>query len=162
MVTENEKLYKKITESESVCVTIRRGDYLNDTFRNDFYLCTPKYFIEAMRIMKSRVPNAKFFIFSDEPEWCKENIPFPFECEYESGIDPVWEKFRLMYSCKHFIISNSTFSWWAQYLSRNKNKVVIAPNKWRNGSYTWDIYKDQNWLTCDLESYKLIPNTLKT
>ena len=158
---ENAKLYSMIAESESVCVTIRRGDYLNETFRDAFYLCTPEYFIEAMKIMKSRLPEAKFFIFSDEPQWCKENIPFPFECIYESGKDPVWEKLRLMYSCKHFIISNSTFSWWAQYLSRNENKIVIAPNRWRNGSYTWDIYKDQNWLICDLESHKLIPNTMK-
>ena len=159
--TENAELYRKISESESVCVTIRRGDYLNDTFRDAFYLCTPEYFIDAMKIMKERVPNAKFFIFSDEPQWCRENIPFPFECEYESGDDPVWEKLRLMYSCKHFIISNSTFSWWAQYLSRNEDKVVIAPNRWRNGSYTWDIYKDQDWLLCDIESHTLVPNTLK-
>ncbi len=157
---ENSELYSMIAESESVCVTIRRGDYLNDCFRDAFYLCTPEYFIDAMKIMKSRVPNAKFFIFSDEPKWCKENIPFPFECVYESGNDPVWEKLRLMYSCKHFIISNSTFSWWAQYLSRNDSKVVIAPSRWRNGSYTWDIYKDQNWLLYDLESRKLVPNTL--
>lgn len=159
---ENSKLYKMIGECESVCVTIRRGDYLNDTFRDAFYLCTPEYFIEAMKIMKARVPDAKFFIFSDEPKWCKENIPFPFECEYESGDDPVWEKLRLMYSCKHFIISNSTFSWWAQYLSRNECKVVIAPSRWRNGSYTWDIYKDQNWLIFDLESRKVVPNTLSS
>lgn len=159
---ENAELYDMISESESVCVTIRRGDYLNDYFRDAFYLCTPEYFIDAMKIMKSRVPEAKFFIFSDEPQWCKENIPFPFECIYESGNDPVWEKLRLMYSCKHFIISNSTFSWWAQYLSRNESKVVIAPSKWRNGSYTWDIYKDQNWLIYDLESHKLVPTKLKT
>jgi len=157
---ENAALYSMIAESESVCVTIRRGDYLSDGFRSTFYLCTPEYFVDAMKIMKSRVPNAKFFIFSDEPQWCRDNIPFPFDCIYESGKDPVWEKLRLMYSCKHFIISNSTFSWWAQYLSRNEDKVVIAPNRWRNGSYTWDIYKDQNWLLYDLESHKLVPNTL--
>lgn len=157
---ENARLYSMISESESVCVSIRRGDYLNDGFRNAFYLCTPDYFVEAMRIMKARVPNAKFFIFSDEPQWCKENIKFPFECEFESGDDPVWETLRLMSSCKHFIISNSTFHWWAQYLSRNKNKVVIAPSRWRNGSYTWDVYKDQNWLLYDLEARKLVPNTL--
>ena len=158
--TKNANLYAMIAESESVCVSIRRGDYLNDDFRDSFYLCTPEYFVEAMKIMKDHVPNAKFFIFSDEPKWCKDNMPFPFECIYESGEDPAWEKLRLMYSCKHFIISNSTFSWWAQYLSRNENKVVIAPSRWRNGSYTWDIYKDQNWLICDLESLKLVPNTL--
>ena len=76
---ENSGMYAKISESESVCVTIRRGDYLNDGFRNAFYICTPEYFVEAMKIMKSRVPNAKFFIFSDEPQWCKEHIQFPFE-----------------------------------------------------------------------------------
>lgn len=157
---ENARLYDMISESESVCVSIRRGDYLSDGFRNAFYICTPDYFVEAMKIMKSRIPNAKFFIFSDEPQWCKENIPFPFECEFESGNDPVWEKLRLMYSCKHFIIANSTFSWWAQYLSRNEQKIVIAPSRWRNGSYTWDIYKDQDWLIYDLEAHKLAPNTL--
>lgn len=157
---ENARLYDMISNSESVCVTIRRGNYMTDGIREAFYLCTPAYFIDAMKVMKARVPNAKFFIFSDEPQWCKENIQFPFECEYESGNDPVWEKLRLMYSCKHFIISNSTFSWWAQYLSRNEKKIVIAPSRWRNGSYTWDIYKDQNWLICDLESHKLVPNTL--
>ena len=160
--SENAQLYNMISESESVCVTIRRGDYLDNGFREAFYLCTPEYFINAMKIMKSRIPEAKFFIFSDEPQWCKENIPFPFECIYESGNDPVWEKLRLMYSCKHFIISNSTFSWWAQYLSRNENKTVIAPSRWRNGSYTWDIYKDQNWLIYDLVSHELVPNELNT
>lgn len=143
---ENDGLYRDIAASESVCVTIRRGDYLSDTFRDTFYLCKPEYFIDAMKLMKEKVPNAKFFIFSDEPAWCREHIAFPFACKFESGKDPVWEKLRLMCACKHFIISNSTFSWWAQYLSCNERKVVIAPNRWRNGSFTEDIYRNQRWI----------------
>ena len=49
-----------------------------------------------------------------------------------------------MYSCKNFIMSNSSFSWWAQYLSKNKNKKVIAPYRWYNNDIRCDIYQD-NW-----------------
>lgn len=141
---KNLSMYEQIENSESVCVTIRRGDYLNTENKNEFYVCTPEYFNKAIEMMKQKVRNAKFFVFSDDIEWVKENMNFPEDSVFESGNDPVWEKLRMMYSCKHFIISNSTFSWWAQYLSRNSEKVVIAPNKWRNKGVWQDIYQE-NW-----------------
>ena len=67
---------------------------------------------------------------------------------YEDGTDTVQEKLRMMYSCKHFVISNSTFSWWAQYLSRNPNKIVVSPNRWYNSRFqTALIGKD--WILLD-------------
>ena len=56
------------------------------------------------------------------------------EVYYESGNDPVWEKLRLMSACKHFVISNSSFSWWGAYLSNNNDKLIIAPDRWYNNS----------------------------
>ncbi len=148
---KNLPLYEEIEKNESVCVTIRRGDYLSKRFKNDFYVCDPDYFNRAIELMKGKVKNPKFFVFSDDVEWCKKNMNFPKGTVFEDGNDPVWEKLRLMKTCKHFIISNSTFSWWAQYLSRNEGKIVIAPARWRNDGALWkDIYQD-NWTTIDVK-----------
>ena len=147
----NKELYKKIESTESVCVTIRRGDFVtNDAVRKNLYICTPEYFEKAIQRIQKEIKNPTFFIFSDDIEWCRNNMNLPKNCYFEKGDDPVWEKLRMMYSCKHFIISNSTFSWWVQYLSRNNDKVVIAPNRWTNDSYKdkgelIDIYED-NWI----------------
>lgn len=120
--------------SESVCVSIRRGDFLSPKNKHVFNVCDEEYFISAMKALRSEIPGCKFFVFSDDVDDVKHNMKFPFDVEYECGGDPVWEKLRLMYSCKHFIISNSTFSWWTQYLSRNEHKIMYAPTPWHWGT----------------------------
>lgn len=144
MLKENDALYEHIKKEESVCISIRRGDFLSDKNKKAHYVCTPEYFKKAVELMKSKIDNPTFIIFSDDIGWVKENMKFEGKVLYESGKDPVWEKLRLMYSCKHFIISNSTFSWWAQYLSRNEKKIVIAPSRWKNTYQNKDIY-EENW-----------------
>lgn len=145
---KNKKLYQLIEETNSVCVTIRRGDFLEKENKDRFYICTPEYFQRGIEYMQSKLNNPQFVIFSDDIEWCKEHMKFPFGTAFEDGTDPVWEKLRLMYSCKHFIISNSTFSWWAQHLSRNHEKIVVAPDRWSKFGYTKDIY-EKNWRTIE-------------
>lgn len=155
IIEKNRPLYDMIENSNSVCVTIRRGDFVTDPgFKKNLYVCDENYFYKAIEYMKQNVDNAKFFVFSDDVEWCKKNMNFPEDTVYESGDDPVWEKLRMMYSCKNFIISNSTFSWWAQYLSRNKDKVVVAPSRWGNLEYKGtgiktDIF-EENWHLIDV------------
>lgn len=128
----NKHLYSVIESTNSVCISIRRGDFLSDRFKDRFLVCDKDYFLKAMDEAEKRISNPTFIFFSDDIEWVRENIHCDVPCYYESGKDPVWEKLRLMYSCKHFIISNSTFSWWVQYLSRNEDKIVIAPDRWSN------------------------------
>lgn len=142
IIEKNKELYENITKSNSICITIRRGDFVsNPEFKKVHYICDSKYFYKAIETIKQKVDNPTFIVFSDDIEWVKENMDFGVSAFYEDGNDPIWEKLRLMYSCKHFIISNSTFSWWAQYLSTNKDKVVIAPKKWKNSAYKLDTSK---------------------
>ena len=128
----NQDLYGIINSTNSVCVSIRRGDYLNSKYSTTFYICDETYIKKAIEKAQQLISNPVFIFFSDDIEWVKNHIKLSFPSYYESGHDPTWEKMRLMYSCKHFIISNSTFSWWAQYLSRNTSKIVISPDHWTN------------------------------
>ena len=145
----NKALYDIIDNTESVCVTVRRGNYTLDKFKKKYYLCDPDYFKRAADQMQKMVPDATYVVFSDDVDWCKENIILPGKTYYESGKDEVWEKLRLMKRCKHFIISNSSFSWWAQYLSDNADKKVIAPSRWNTTSTSRSIYDDA-WTLIDV------------
>ena len=131
LLEKNKALYEKIVNSNSVCISIRRGDVVEKKeLASKMYICNKLYFNKALNYLKKLDMNFQYIVFSDDIEWVKENMKFPDGTLFEDGTDPVWEKLRLMYSCKHFIISNSTFSWWAQYLSKNENKIVISPSKW--------------------------------
>lgn len=139
----NKLLYNVISSGETVCVTIRRGDYLNKEYKRALFLCDDDYFKKAIEKIKALVDHPIFVFFSDDINWVKSHMRVEgYDCYYERGDDPVWEKLRLMYSCKHFIISNSTFSWWAQYLCRNENKIVISPSRWYNASYQSPLIED--------------------
>lgn len=143
---DNQELYDRICSTNSVCVTIRRGDFMNSKNRKTFFVCDEKYFSKAMAEMKKIQPDCTFFGFSDEVEWVKNNIDFPGDVYFESGKDPTYEKLRLMSACKNFILSNSSFSWWAQYLSNNRDKTVIAPDVWyRTGHHAKADLYDDSW-----------------
>lgn len=145
-LTKNKELLNQIKKENTVCVSIRRGDFVeNEKYRKEHFICDENYFKKAMKEIEKRVKNPRYVIFSDDITWVKENMDFPKNSLYEDGDDPVWEKLRLMYHCNHFIISNSSFSWWAQYLSRNDHKVVVAPKVWNLKNENRDIYED-TWI----------------
>lgn len=146
ILSKNKKLLKDIETNNSICLHIRRGDFI---FSNH-EVCNKEYYFKAIKEIKKHVKQPKFFIFSDDINWVKENIEINEEVVYIEGNNPNYEELRLMYSCKHFIISNSSFSFWAQYLSDNKNKITIAPSKWfLNPNQRVDIYED-DWIIIDV------------
>lgn len=129
---ENKRLYDVIKSMNSVCLAVRRGDFMAAENKKTFYVCDLEYFQKAVDYIQQHVENPVFIVFSNDIEWVKENLHVAGDVYYESGKDPVWETFRLMYSCKHFVISNSTMHWWAQWRSGNENKIVVTPDRWYN------------------------------
>lgn len=61
---------------------------------------------------------------------------------------PVYETLRLMAHCKHFILSNSTFSWWGQFLSKYNDKIVVSPKRWNNDGYKTQLIQ-KDWVLID-------------
>ncbi|BDH80523.1 alpha-1,2-fucosyltransferase [Lactococcus lactis] len=134
ILEQNRLFYEKISSTQSVCITIRRGDYLSNKFKDDFFQCDEEYFSKGIKIIKQKVTNPVFFFFSDDLEYAKkfaENyLEDSDEYYVENPDNPIWEKVRIMSKCKYFIISNSTFSWWVQFLGDYENKIVIGPRQW--------------------------------
>ena len=111
----------------------RYFDKYRSVICSEHNVCQTDYFIRAIQCIQETVAKPVFFVFSDDIDWCRETFSdsnFIF-CSSETNTD--YEELRLMYNCKHFIIPNSTFSWWAQYLGDYEHKIVIAPNRWYNG-----------------------------
>ena len=141
------QLLEKIRNSNSVCVHIRRGDYLLP--QNHLLVCTEEYYKAVINKIFENFHDAKFFVFSDDigevkrmnlfDEKLKERVHFV------ESVHPDYEEIMLMSSCNHFIISNSSFSWWAQYLTNNANAVIVAPSVWYDDGRSTDIHL-KNWL----------------
>jgi len=127
-------LLARLNEEISVCVHIRRGDYLSTEIgRERHAICDLNYYQRGMAYIGARVPGAKFFLFSDEPEWVQSNFPPADNLVVVSGnaSRSDLEDFRLMMNCRHFVISNSSFSWWTAWLAKQQDKIVVAPKLWQ-------------------------------
>lgn len=121
-----------IERSNAVSIHIRRGDYVNNKNANAFHgVCSPEYYHQAIELIAKRVDSPKYFVFSDDIEWVKENIEISAPVVYVSNKDIAdHEELVLMSKCKHNIIANSSFSWWGAWLNANPNKIVVVPKQW--------------------------------
>lgn len=114
----------------SISVHVRRGDYAHDPKTRDYHgLLGMPYYTAAMQWMLERLPDARFIVFSDEPEWAREHL----HADAPLTVLPVRsgpEDLVLMAQCRHHIIANSSFSWWGAWLNPSVTKLVVAPQRW--------------------------------
>jgi hypothetical protein len=137
----------EMQKENSVAVHVRRGDYLRYT--GSFGLLPPGYYEKALKYLENRIGRFKVYLFSDDIDWVRENIRIKEEHEFISGYvsGTNIEDFYLMTNCKHLIIANSSFSWWAAWLNENKEKIVVAPKRWFvSKQYNPDDIVPENWI----------------
>lgn len=124
-----EPLRARISAANAVAVHVRRKDYLELPV---FQVCDPAYYQQSMRQLRARLPDARFFIFSDDPAWCRgkfrdadqEVIDLP-----PTAANPLHD-LHLMSLASHHIIANSSYSWWAAWLGEKPGQQVIMPDRW--------------------------------
>ena len=130
----NRGLLTDIAQGTAVSIHVRRGDYVSDpranrvhgTIESDFYRRA------ADHIATQAKRDLRFFVFSDDPAWAKENLRLdhPMQVVDNNGPDHGVEDLRLMSACQHHILANSTFSWWGAWMNPSPDKIVVAPKPW--------------------------------
>lgn len=123
---KNKEYLKKISDSCSVSIHVRRGDFV----KYGFTLTSEEYYSRAIEMIRRKIDNPMFFVFSNDHEYCRHIFEGKIRYEIVEGNDKRYSfrDMQLMSNCKHNIIANSTFSFWGAYLNKNPEKIVIAPN----------------------------------
>jgi len=135
--------YSNLLNNDTCSIHIRRGDYLNFP---DIHPTQPiEYYRNSILKFDS---NTNFLIFSDDIEWCKNNLSNVFGnfTFIEGNTD--YQDLYLMSLCNNNIICNSTFSWWGAWLNNNSSKKVIVPSMWfgpKLNNYNTDDVYCVNW-----------------
>ena len=148
--TEYNRLLSEIKCTNSVCLNVRRGDFVGSAVHD---VIGPNYYKNAIELLISSIgTDFRLYVFSDDVKWCSNNLNL-HHSTFFVGHEYAGRKFgsylHLMMQFKYYIIPNSTFAWWAAWLSdKAENKIVIAPNKWTN---TEDFFQKNivpdSWIT---------------
>jgi hypothetical protein len=129
VIDHTEPLAVKLSSPGSVAVHVRRQDYLTHSV---FRVCERDYYQKTIDELRSRVRDARFLIFSDDPEWCRTEFRDSDQEVIDSGpagSNPLRDLY-LMSLAHHHIIANSTYSWWAAWLGEKTGQIVKMPDRW--------------------------------
>ena len=144
-----ENLHNEIqSKNNSVSVHVRRGDFItNPTAYAHNHHMGSGYYQKAMSILEDSYDDLTYYVFSEDIEWCKENIKNDkheivfvdddYASERDSG------HLYLMTACNNHIIANSTYSWWGAFLG--DSKITIGPKQWFTNNEGSEIMLS-NWI----------------
>jgi len=128
---KNINFLNKIDYKNSICLNVRRTDFINNPEHN---VVNIEFYKKAILKIQSIIGNnIEVYIFSDDLDWCKNNFSFldkKYYVEHDFGGYKFYNYLYLMSNFKNFVIPNSSFAWWAAWLSEKNNKIITVPDKW--------------------------------
>lgn len=138
------ELFREALPKNSVAIHIRRGD-----FKEGGCCLEIGYYKKAVEHILLKVEDPFFIVFSDDLKWVENH----FLSNYKSleiitsnqiyNLDDDLITMFAISTCKHQIISNSSYSWWGGMLNRNIDKIIIAPE---TGYLKGTDYYPENWI----------------
>lgn len=136
-------------EKKVIAISIRRGDFITNP---NHFLLPLDYYLKALINFFPGYKDLNIIIFSDDPEYCSFHIRHLNNIFFATKLNP-GEQLCLMSLCDHFIISNSTFSWWGAMLGEKPHSVIIRPAYHFDGEYLkkfdWKDYYPERWKKYD-------------
>jgi hypothetical protein len=128
---ELQPILEKIKGVNAVSFHVRRGDYVSLASAREFHgVCDANYYQKALAYIQEKEKQVEVMVFSDDIAWCRQHIKSNVPVHYiEHQQHAVWDLY-LMSCCKHNVIANSSFSWWAAWLNTHSNNTVVAPAYW--------------------------------
>ncbi len=132
--SRNTSYRNRMISEESVAIHVRRGDFAVNPVANRVHgVLSIRYYEEAIEKMNEALDHPSYFVFTDDKEWVKNTFSkILLVYTLVEGNDEAnsWQDLYLMSACKHNIMANSSFSWWASWLNNNDKKIVIAPKSY--------------------------------
>jgi hypothetical protein len=132
--TQSVSLAEQISRPGSVSIHVRRTDYVTHQNSNSpLQFVGVNYYRNAIRLLQASTPGLRYFVFSDDLDWCRDELTFvpnPTFVTFEHAGYKDSGHLRLMSMADHIVIPNSTFSWWAAWLGDPSGKRVYMPNRW--------------------------------
>ena len=146
----NEEWTSRINHSQAVSLHVRRGDYaINTKTLAVLGLLQMDYYRSAVDFIAGQIESPEFFIFSDDIPWVQEHLNIPYPChfiDHNRGLES-HNDMRLISTCRHHIIANSSFSWWGAWLNTRPGKIVIAPRRWFANHWNSSDLIPEGWVT---------------
>jgi GR25 family glycosyltransferase involved in LPS biosynthesis len=146
----------KYPSKQIIAVHIRVRDFIQETSEFLYELYTPSSLSSNIDLMKD--DKNIFLVFSNNIEYVKTHFQTCFkDLNHEYVFTPTKQlgphrdgilELCIMTLCDNYIISSSTYSWWGAFLSKNKNKKVIAPKVWLNPRREDLKLKDTSGIYC--------------